>query len=434
MRRRLGALTGALLLATALAAVPSARAAAPEPVRVLVVGDSVAQGSAGDWTWRYRVWRHLRDVGVDVDLVGPHDDLYDNVTGQQGSTAYADPAFDRDHAARWGTGLDDPGRSVADLVAAYRPDVVIESRGINDLMWQDASASSLLDAAAAEVEAVRAVDPGIDVVLTRLPQVWWDERGADGGVRAFNDGLGVLAGSLDTPGSRVVATDSGSGFVEGEDTWDPGHLSARGEVRMSAHVADALAAVGVGAPYPRPLPVVANGHWSPATLAAQVRPGGATLRWSSAPGVTQERIWWRDRTAGGPWRLLDAIAGARLRVRDLRGGHSYAFRLQAVKGMIAADGFSVVAEVVPSVRPARPSGVRARVHGQVVRLRWRAVPRATSYVVEHRASSGWRPAGRRTGRTLTVRRLEPGVHRWRVRARDGRLLGPWSKVVRVRVS
>ena len=73
-----------------------------DPVRILIVGDSITQGSAGDWTWRYRLWQHLTEHGVSVDFVGPRDDLWDNVTSQFGSQAYVDPAFDQDHAARWG--------------------------------------------------------------------------------------------------------------------------------------------------------------------------------------------------------------------------------------------------------------------------------------------------------------------------------------------
>ena len=44
-------------------------------MRILIVGDSMTQGSAGDWTWRYGLWKHLDDADVDVDFVGPNDDL-----------------------------------------------------------------------------------------------------------------------------------------------------------------------------------------------------------------------------------------------------------------------------------------------------------------------------------------------------------------------
>ena len=70
-----------LALATTLVApavcgtVPLAAADATQPVRILLLGDSVTQGSIGDWTWRYRLWQHFADAGVAVDFVGPESDL-----------------------------------------------------------------------------------------------------------------------------------------------------------------------------------------------------------------------------------------------------------------------------------------------------------------------------------------------------------------------
>jgi hypothetical protein len=45
-----------VLAGVLLTAVPARAAAA---TRVLIVGDSITQGSAGDFTWRYRLWKHL---------------------------------------------------------------------------------------------------------------------------------------------------------------------------------------------------------------------------------------------------------------------------------------------------------------------------------------------------------------------------------------
>src|SRR4051794_32428419 len=134
--RALRGLVAAALLAAGLVGVPPAPvAAAPDdPLRILVVGDSMTQGSSGDWTWRYRLWRHLTDAGLAIDFVGPRTDLYDNVADQLGDHSYVDAAFDQDHAAKWGLSLafmaaDPPtgiGWSIDELVAAYHPDVVLE--------------------------------------------------------------------------------------------------------------------------------------------------------------------------------------------------------------------------------------------------------------------------------------------------------------------
>ncbi|MFC7503453.1 hypothetical protein, partial [Nocardioides sp. GCM10030258] len=72
-RQFLGAFCGLLAVAAGLALPGTAHGADEEPdlpddvVRVLIVGDSVTQGSSGDWTWRYRLWRHLQDAGLAVD-------------------------------------------------------------------------------------------------------------------------------------------------------------------------------------------------------------------------------------------------------------------------------------------------------------------------------------------------------------------------------
>ena len=69
----------------------------------MVVGDSISHGSAGDYTWRYRLWKHLTGNGVAVDFVGPRRGLFDSVRSPSGevidTNTYADRAFDSDHNA-----------------------------------------------------------------------------------------------------------------------------------------------------------------------------------------------------------------------------------------------------------------------------------------------------------------------------------------------
>lgn len=112
-----------------------------QPVRVLVVGDSMTQGSQGDWTWRFRLWQHFQEAGLDVHFVGPRTDIWEE------SQNYVDPHFDRDHASKWGLSLallsaDYPigiGQTIADLVEDYHPDVVLELLGVNDLTFLNES-------------------------------------------------------------------------------------------------------------------------------------------------------------------------------------------------------------------------------------------------------------------------------------------------------
>ncbi len=71
------------------------------------VGDSMTIGSAGEHTWRHRLWQHLRATHEGpFRLVGPRETLYDRATDAADSHEYADPdpAFPRAHLAGRGEG------------------------------------------------------------------------------------------------------------------------------------------------------------------------------------------------------------------------------------------------------------------------------------------------------------------------------------------
>ena len=195
-----GIVAGVTALAVSLlpALGPTAPASSSPVTKVMLVGDSVTQGSSGDWTWRYRLWQHLASTSTPVDLVGPRNDLFDNVALRHGSQDYADPAFDADHAACWGSSFGLPTFRVGDLVATYQPDVIVEMLGVNDLMWFNMAPGGVAAQAADFVQAARSVDPGVDIVLTRLPQTWLP------GVAAYDEALDDIQQTLSTQDSRVA--------------------------------------------------------------------------------------------------------------------------------------------------------------------------------------------------------------------------------------
>lgn len=425
------ALVVAVGSATAAPATTATAASEPGPTRVMLLGDSITHGSAGDWTWRYRLWQHLQAVDADVDLVGPATDLW------QDSTAYADPAFDRDHASRWGETLGLPSRSHAALVAEHRPDVVVVLLGLNDLTFLQQSPEQVAELMRDEVAALRQGEPGLDVVLSRLPST------DIAGVPETNERYSALAAELDTPDERVVVAAADAGFVPSTpdrvaDTYDQVHPSARGELRIAAAVADALAAVGVGTAFARPLPTLPLGPRQGASLTARAGDERAVLRWTSSPGTTSEQLWRRDVTAGSPWVSLGSRpASSSTTVTGLRNRHRYAFRLRPAKVWAqATDTSSAVVTATPAApAPAAPRGVTAAPRPRGALVQWSAVRRATSYVVGFRvARPGTRWQQRRA--STTARRLWDLRGRTsyvvRVRAVDDGTAGPWSGTVRVR--
>jgi hypothetical protein len=156
-------------------------------------------------------------------------------------------------------------------------------------------------------------------------------------------------------------------------------------------MADALAAIGVATPYPRPLAEVPRGPRAPAELEAASGDGTATLRWTDPPGADHEVVWLRDVSAVGPWPpLSEPVAGGFLQLDDLVNGHAYDVRLQAVKGYWPAEG---VWSDVARLRPLPPLPGRARLSAawsprtDRVRVVGEPVPGATSYRVDVDPSS-----------------------------------------------
>lgn len=236
---RSGLLAAVLVGAQLLSACTSA-AEQDDSTRVLLLGDSITQGKAGDWTWRYRLWRRLQEAGGPaVDLVGPDDDLAD------GSDAYREPDFDRDHAAFWGAPLSpppyDPGR-----LGVYRPDVVVVMLGVNDLSWQREAPAEVAPAMRALVEDLRAASPGVDVVVGHVPVLTVPGAGE---LNALYD---QIAQDLDTDEERVVVAATEAGFVADPasadaDTYDGLHPDPSGEIKIAEAVAEALSELGLTA-------------------------------------------------------------------------------------------------------------------------------------------------------------------------------------------
>jgi lysophospholipase L1-like esterase len=330
----------ALALLFAVASISLAPSAAQAdtttgPARILIVGDSVTQGKVGDYTWRYRLWNALQAQDKSVDLVGP----LTAVVG--GSTSYADPNFDQDHAARWGADLvaggwwaNDglPTYVTTDLVSAYQPDVVINELGVNNLTWLAETPQAVIDLMSQFVSDVRSVDPNATVILGELTQTWFAN------VPEYNALLDTLAASLDQPDARVIVATRPADYVQGVDTYDPAHPTAAGEVKIAAQFADALA--GLSLPNKPPLPAPA--YSGAAHLVAAARRHAARLTFTTPAGATRQAVWKRDVTRHGHWRLVAYVPASthRYRATSLRRHHRYTFELRAYHGSLMSTAYS----------------------------------------------------------------------------------------------
>ncbi|MFI6657395.1 GDSL-type esterase/lipase family protein [Streptomyces sp. NPDC050523] len=221
-------------------------------LRFMPVGDSMTIGSAGEHTWRYRMWRHLRDTyGGPFTVVGPRETLYDKATDAPSSYDYADPAFPCGHLAGWGEGWQHMVPLIGEAVRSCRADVLLVSLGLIDLgFYTDADQTA--DNARRFVAEARAAGPHVRIVV--LPVIPNVRAAADAPFAAqvarFNELLAKALADLDEPRSPLLLASPPPSYDINLDTYDGTHPNASGEHKIAAAFADAMhQAWGVGEPY-----------------------------------------------------------------------------------------------------------------------------------------------------------------------------------------
>ncbi|MCX4763022.1 SGNH/GDSL hydrolase family protein [Streptomyces sp. NBC_01275] len=221
-------------------------------LRFMPVGDSMTIGSAGEHTWRYRMWQHLREnFGGPFTLVGPRETLYDKAMDAPTSYEYADPDFPRAHLAGWGEGWQHMAPLIGDAVRRCRADVLLVSLGLIDLgFYTDAEQTA--DNVRSFVAGARTGNPRIRMVLLPvIPNVRAESDAPFAAqVARFNELLAKAVADLDEPRSPVLFASPPPSYDITFDTYDGTHPNASGEHKIAAAFADAMhQAWGVGEVY-----------------------------------------------------------------------------------------------------------------------------------------------------------------------------------------
>ncbi|RST12468.1 hypothetical protein E2C00_10580 [Streptomyces sp. WAC05374] len=224
-------------------------------MRFMFVGDSQTIGSAGDHTWRYRMWQHLEaTLGGAYAIVGPRTELYEATAGAAVSHAYADPAFPADarrHLAGWGEGWLHMAPVIGEAVTAARADVLLVALGLIDLGFYTNS-DQTSENVRAFIRAARAANPRVrTVVLPVIPNVRAEEEPPFAAECArFNELLAKTVADLDEPGSPLLLASPPKAYDLRTDTYDGTHPGPSGEHKLAAAFATALhQAWGLGGPY-----------------------------------------------------------------------------------------------------------------------------------------------------------------------------------------
>ncbi|MEV6803992.1 GDSL-type esterase/lipase family protein [Streptomyces sp. NPDC051132] len=221
-------------------------------LRFMPVGDSMTIGSAGEHTWRYRLWRHLCTAhGGPFTFVGPRETLYDKQTDAPTSLGYADPGFPRAHLAGWGEGWLHMAPLIGDAVRVHRADVLLVSLGLIDLGFYT-NAEQTAENVRAFIAGAREAGPRVRMVL--LPVVPNVRAASDAlfaeQVDRFNVLLAKTVADLDEPRSPLLLASPPRGWDLHTHTYDGTHPNARGEHLIAKAFAGAMwEGWGVGQAY-----------------------------------------------------------------------------------------------------------------------------------------------------------------------------------------
>lgn len=225
-------------------------------ITMLLIGDSISQGVPGDHTWRYRLWRHLTQAGVEVGFVGPNTAPHGAEVAaiEAGDGGYADGAFDQAHACHWGLTYSIAKAQVRELAAAYGPDFVLAQLGVNDALWHGMDSGSFESNVHEFITEARGGAPRCAILLGAVLDTARAHEDAELSalVSQYNEALRAACAALSTEASPIAMVEADPEFLASSHTRDGVHLNRSGEVTVAAAFADTLAQrFGVGRLYPR---------------------------------------------------------------------------------------------------------------------------------------------------------------------------------------
>ncbi|KAK4153261.1 carbohydrate esterase [Chaetomidium leptoderma] len=326
-------------------------------IRVMVVGDSIAHGREGDWTWPYRIWEWLNEQHA-VRFVGPYrgtfapeiycpprpprladepPDLPPPRRSWGGYAAGVKQAFQDDsaHFAANGRQAHEAKDLIAEHVAAYQPDICLVQLGFNDLAWRGCGPVETLASMKHLIDQARSVKRDLDFAIANVPHRT-DLPGQEDlpiNTDIYNAMLAAAVphwNSTESPIGLVRLCENYScGGANSDAAYDGLHPNALGECQIAqAFSRTLISTFSIGrAPLvvipedipPRPLP-------TPTRLKTIPTPSGITITWDAiygAIGYDLERRFPGERDWGlthvdcsqYDWRHLQRHQAVECRVR-----------------------------------------------------------------------------------------------------------------------
>lgn len=400
---RLLVLLPLLLLGALLVPLTSTPAQAVAAHRILITGDSITQGSSGDYTWRYRLWNKLASTAPGaVAFVGTRTDLFDNVNNQQGSQHYAASFGAKAHSALWGTSFQAQLPNIAGQVTSTGANVLVVMLGSNDLAYLTTPADTAANLRT-YIERARAARPGIDVVVGEVVNrydPWSGDYLMTPQVNEYATRLQNVASTMNTSSERVVIAPTRSGWDAKNHTWDGTHPDPTGEALIAQRISQGLAQLGIGTSSPD---VSGAKSWGVEGPAPTLSSGSEEIRlgWNRVPsGATGMYIEQRLMNTGEPWKRLQyPVAGDGWTADLLAAGGTYQYRVVPTKGFITGLSGPAAQATAGGPYPGAIGSVTAAAGGD-------------SFYGGVQATASWSASSYATGYLLSSRLMHNGTVSW----------------------
>lgn len=344
-----------------------------QPVRIMVVGDSMSHGREGDFTWRYRLWQWLIEENVNFEFVGPYEGTKtpDQPRPPQPPALKDDPLpvpdvpidhgdyaagvqFNSHHFSSWGRQATQCKDLIEEQVARFRPDYLLVMLGFNDMGWGVADAGNTLGAMKKLVDNARTAKSNVKFALADVPM----RTPIDGVerlppmVEEYNQLLRLSVSKWAALESPVELVEVRRGYHCFRGSYDGLHPNVLGELQIAKAFSQTLCQkflVGskdLTIPHEipqRPTPV-------PTNVVAAAVPYGVSVRWDRVYGAIGYDV--RIRNNGNlPWNESRADV-AQYNSTWTQEGQEYQYQVRTFNGESLRSAWSSTVSTIAHPKTA----------------------------------------------------------------------------------
>jgi len=206
-----------------------------DPVKIMLIGDSVTEGADSSGSYRRYLDGMLRREGNLIDFVGSRNKHNDNQTEPD---SYQ---YDVDHEGHWGRNSDWLAKNMPALLAGDLPDVAVIHMGTEDVVKGSGTAESLtdeiIDNIGKVIKSLRSKNRAVKIVLAKIIPI----QGRTYTVNLLNLKISRYIKAHTTAQSPLVAADLHTAFDASADLADGGILpNAAGAKKMAKILAGVI--------------------------------------------------------------------------------------------------------------------------------------------------------------------------------------------------